>query len=79
MRVRAAVEDGRLVLVVQDNGRGFDPTSVGRSAFGLASMRERAALIGGEVRIESRPLDGTRISLFVPVPLVVAPASEGIR
>jgi len=77
--VRAAVENGRLVLVVQDNGRGFDPSAVGRSAFGIASMRERAALIGGEVRIESRPRDGTRISLFVPVPLVVAPASEGIR
>ncbi|MHB8891850.1 MAG: sensor histidine kinase [Candidatus Limnocylindrales bacterium] len=79
VRVRAAVEDGHLVLVVHDNGRGFDPTSVGRSAFGLASMRERAALIGGELRIESRPLDGTRISLLVPVALVVSPASEGFR
>ncbi|MCJ7709478.1 MAG: sensor histidine kinase [Chloroflexi bacterium] len=79
VRVRAAVEGGHLVLVVHDNGRGFDPSSVGRSAFGIASMRERAALIGGEVRIESRPQDGTRISLLVPVPLVVAPASEGIR
>ena len=79
VRVRAAVEDGHLVLVVHDNGRGFDPTSVGRSAFGLASMRERAALIGGELRIESRPLDGTRISLLVPVALVVAPASERFR
>ena len=79
VRVRAAVEDGRLVLVVHDNGRGFDPASVGRSAFGLASMRERAGLIGGELRIESRPLDGTRVSLLVPVALVVAPASEGFR
>jgi signal transduction histidine kinase len=77
--VRAVVENGRLILVVQDNGRGFDPSAVGRSAFGIASMRERAALIGGEVRIESRPQDGTRISLLVPVPVVVAPASEGIR
>ena len=78
VRVRAAVEDGRLVLVVGDNGRGFDPETVGRSAFGLASMRERAALIGGELRIESQPRDGTRVSLFVPFPLVVAPAAEAI-
>jgi signal transduction histidine kinase len=79
VRVRTVVEDGRLVMIVHDNGRGFDPAAVGRSAFGLASMRERAALIGGELRIESRPLDGTRISLFVPVPYVVAPGSEGRR
>jgi len=79
VRVRAAVEDGHLVLVVHDNGCGFDPAAVGRSAFGLASMRERAALIGGELRIESRPLDGTRISLIVPVALVLAPAAASFR
>jgi signal transduction histidine kinase len=76
VRVRAGVESGRLVVVVGDNGRGFNPNTVGRTAFGLASMRERAALIGGELRIDSRPLDGTRVSLFVPlafVPLALAP------
>ena len=67
VRVRAAVEDGRLVIVVGDNGRGFDPDAVGCSAFGLASMRERAALIGGEVHIDSRPRDGTRVRLSLPL------------
>jgi signal transduction histidine kinase len=79
VRVKAAVEDGRLVLVVRDNGRGFDLGAVGRSAFGLASMRERAALIGGELHIESRPRDGTCVSLFLPFPLVAVPAVEGPR
>jgi signal transduction histidine kinase len=79
VRVRAAVEDGRLALVVRDNGRGFDPEAVGRSTFGLGSMRERAALIGGELRIESRPHDGTCVSFFLPIPLVAAPAVEGSR
>jgi signal transduction histidine kinase len=77
--VRAAVENGRLVLVVQDNGRGFDPSGVGRSAFGIASMRERAELIGGEVRIESRPMDGTRISLLVPIGIAVDPVPGGCQ
>ncbi len=76
VRVRAAVEEGRLVVAVGDNGRGFDPDAVGQNAFGLASMRERAALIGGELRIESRPQDGTRVSLLVP--LVVAAAPVGV-
>jgi signal transduction histidine kinase len=79
VRVRAGVESGRLVVVVGDNGRGFNPNTVGRTAFGLASMRERAALIGGELRIDSRPLDGTRVSLFVPLALAAVPiAAVGV-
>jgi len=77
VRVRACVEDGRLVVVVGDNGRGFDPDAVGRSAFGLASMRERAALIGGELHIDSRPRDGTRVSLFLPLAPAKAPVVAG--
>jgi signal transduction histidine kinase len=67
VRVRASVEDGRLHLMVRDNGCGFDVGALGDDAFGLASMRERAALIGGELRIDSRPSDGTRVSLLVPL------------
>jgi signal transduction histidine kinase len=73
VRVRAAVEEGRLVVAVGDNGRGFNPDAVGQNTFGLASMRERAALIGGELRIESAPQDGTRVSLLVPLALAAAP------
>ena len=79
VRVRAGMEAGRFVIVVGDNGRGFDPGAVSRSAFGLASMRERAALIGGELRIDSRPHDGTRISLFVPVVGAPVPVVAGSR
>ena len=77
VRVRAGVEAGRLVVVVGDNGCGFDPDTVGRTAFGLASMRERAALIGGELHIDSRFRDGTRISLFVPLVLAPVPIRAG--
>ena len=77
VRVRASLEDGRLVVVVGDNGKGFDPATVGRSAFGLASMRERAALIGGELRIDSRPRDGTRVSLVVPLTAAPVPVVAG--
>ena len=66
VRVRASMEADRLVVSVRDNGRGFDPASVGQVAFGLASMRERAALIGGELSIESAPGDGTLVTLVVP-------------
>ena len=74
VRVRAGVEDGLFHLVVGDNGRGFIPDSVGDGAFGLASMRERAALVGGELRIDSRPQDGTRVSLYVPLAATAPPS-----
>jgi signal transduction histidine kinase len=79
VRVRAGVESGHLVVVVGDNGCGFNPEAVGTNAFGLASMRERAALIGGELRIDSRPLHGTRISLLVPLALATVPVAAGVR
>jgi signal transduction histidine kinase len=77
VRVRAATEDGRLLVVVGDNGRGFDPDTVGATAHGLASMRERAALIGGELRIDSAPQDGTRVRLLVPFALAARPSGAG--
>jgi signal transduction histidine kinase len=67
VRVRVLVEPGQLAVRVDDNGRGFDPSAVGEMAFGLVSMRERAALIGGELSIASAPAGGTRVRLLVPL------------
>jgi signal transduction histidine kinase len=55
-------------LRVVDDGRGFDPDSV-RSAgrhFGLVSMRDRAAAVGGRLDVRSAPGEGTAIELEVP-------------
>ncbi|HEX7223971.1 MAG TPA: sensor histidine kinase [Candidatus Limnocylindria bacterium] len=56
-------------LVIADNGRGFDlmrlASSAGRN-FGLQFMRERAELMGGQLHIESRQGEGTRILLRLP-------------
>jgi signal transduction histidine kinase len=67
VRVRAGVVGSHLELVVGDNGIGFEPSEVQAGHFGLASMRERAIIIGGELTIESRPQDGTRIRISVPL------------
>ena len=64
--VRLAVKNGRISLRVADNGRGFDVASVGSESYGLASMRERTALIGGRVRIASKPETGTLIIMTAP-------------
>jgi signal transduction histidine kinase len=59
-------EEGRDVVVdVRDDGVGFDPQELGEG-FGLAGMRERVALAGGTLSVESTE-EGTRISASVPV------------
>jgi len=52
-------------LRVQDDGAGFKPGNSGR--LGLRGMRERAALLGGSVRVDSHPGAGTTITARIPV------------
>jgi signal transduction histidine kinase len=58
--------DGHLEVCVSDDGCGFDPAAR-RSGFGLVGMRERVELAGGELRIESRPGSGTRVTASIPL------------
>ncbi len=65
--VRVNVSSGdELCIEVVDNGRGFRPADVD-GGFGLDSMRQRAALIGATLSITSKPQDGSRVELIVPV------------
>jgi signal transduction histidine kinase len=75
--VDAGSEDGRLVLTIRDNGRGFDPSIVGDAAYGMASMRERASLIGGALAIESAPRQGTSVRLTIPL-ATASPVAAGV-
>jgi signal transduction histidine kinase len=60
--------DGGLQLTVKDNGAGFDPEQHrARASLGLASMRQRVALLGGKLKIDSKPFGGTTISAWVPI------------
>lgn len=67
-RVRLSCADERLVVSVEDDGVGFNPTSQRRSPsprFGLSTMRERAEAIGGRLDIDSAPGEGTRVRVEV--------------
>jgi signal transduction histidine kinase len=68
MRVSVSVkmDRGDLLVEVSDDGRGFGSES--SPGVGLSSMRERAALIGGDLEIESEVEQGTRVRLRVPLP-----------
>jgi signal transduction histidine kinase len=64
--VRLEVGPERLVLSVEDRGRGGDLQQTARG-LGLVNMRERAALVGGTLAIEPRPGGGTSVRLVVPL------------
>jgi PAS domain S-box-containing protein len=56
-------------LIIEDNGLGFEPEKVsgrGNGGFGLTGIRERAALVGGIVEIESRPGGGVTVIVRIP-------------
>lgn len=58
-----------LVLVIEDNGAGFEPDAAGRKrskGLGLMGMKERAALVGAELEIESSPGSGATVLLRLP-------------
>jgi len=69
--VFAEQRDRQLVLVIGDDGRGFDPAETherpGSGGLGLVNMRERANLIGATIQIDSAPGHGTAISVRVPI------------
>jgi nitrate/nitrite-specific signal transduction histidine kinase len=63
--------DNRIQLIISDQGKGFDSELLGMRktdeiSFGLFSIRERLAYIGGEIEIKSAPGKGTRVILIVP-------------
>ncbi|MEZ4622703.1 MAG: hypothetical protein R2867_45390 [Caldilineaceae bacterium] len=53
-------------MQIRDDGAGFDPEQTAADRFGLTGMRERAAMVGGTLTIDSDPGAGTVITLTVP-------------
>ncbi|MBM2827050.1 MAG: putative two component system histidine kinase, partial [Dehalococcoidia bacterium] len=68
-RVQLGLEGETMMLVVEDDGRGFSQdrsSSRGTPQFGLQTMRERAEALGGSFSIDSAPGKGSRITVCLP-------------
>jgi len=77
VRVRLHLDDGHVVLAVQDDGRGFVLPArwieLGREAhYGLLGISERADALGGRLEVEAAPGQGTTVRVVVPHPSLVA-------
>lgn len=67
-------EDDNLILLIKDDGNGFDLTTLpdkkrkrSESGFGLEGMKERVELLKGSMSINSKPGEGTEINLSIPL------------
>jgi signal transduction histidine kinase len=81
IHVSAEKRENALVATVRDEGPGFNVDQVfgsyeNRTSLGLRNMRDRAMLISGDLRIDSAPGRGTRITLIVPLATAAPEASQ---
>lgn len=74
--VDVAYRHGWLRIRIRDSGKGFDPARVVKKRFGLTGVRERARLLGGEMRIISSPGQGATIDVTLPIKDVLMPIGD---
>lgn len=75
VKIVLKVEDGKLILDIQDNGAGFDPERQ-TAGIGLGNMRERAAQMRATLDVFSQKDAGTQIRVSLPFPQAVSIASS---
>jgi len=77
--VRLTKSGGGMQLVILDDGTGFNPNhpsldQTGKNGLGLLGMRERAAYVGGVLKVKSTRRAGTEIKIHIPLPPDLAAA-----
>lgn len=65
-RVRLVLADDALHIEVADDGEGFDP-ALASEGIGIIGMRERVFAVGGSIRMQSRPGEGTLVAITLPL------------
>ncbi|RYF89210.1 MAG: histidine kinase, partial [Chitinophagaceae bacterium] len=66
VKSRLHVDKNHVLLLIEDNGKGFEVNGGERKTLGLLGMQERAAMIGGALAINSIPGKGTAIRIMIP-------------
>lgn len=67
LRLQILWQGERLVVVVQDDGRGFDPARINPERHGLTNLAQRLNQLGGTCLVSSRPGQGCRVEFCVPL------------
>ena len=72
VNLRLQFGEDKLLVDISDNGEGFDPSQTLDSAIsvghmGLLGMKQRAEMLGGDIRIKTDEGKGTTITLILPI------------
>ncbi|MBM3118669.1 MAG: GAF domain-containing protein [Chloroflexi bacterium] len=71
--IKLECDTSKCVLKIEDDGKGFDVSKLtrvdlsGRGA-GLFTIKERVKLVGGDCKVDSRPGQGTKVTVNIPLP-----------
>ncbi len=63
VRLKVVTGDDRYTILVEDNGKGFDPGLISDQTHGIANMKTRMESVGGSFELQSKPGEGTSIRL----------------
>jgi two-component system CheB/CheR fusion protein len=82
-RLSVGMKDGYLDVAISDTGKGFDMKQLDadsreKGGYGLFSIRQRMAVVGGYLEIDSEPGKGTRVEISVPVEQQEGQAESGL-
>jgi ligand-binding sensor domain-containing protein/signal transduction histidine kinase len=67
VRVSLTANQGKIGILISDNGKGFDVKAINGSGDGLMNMNSRLKRVGGHLDLESRPGAGTRVQMEAPI------------
>lgn len=67
IQVKMEDRDNTVMLVIKDDGKGFDPDEKKEEAFGIIGMKERVELLEGEITFDSKLGQGTVVMIQIPV------------
>jgi len=71
VKVTMDMDESRVRVTVEDNGKGFDPAAVfgatQHKTIGLPTLKERMELLGGQLEIDAQPGQGTRAAMECPL------------
>lgn len=67
IKVKVELKSNGVMIVVKDDGKGFDTTQKKEKSFGLVGMRERVDMLDGELNIDSSLGEGTIVTIHLPI------------
>ncbi|MCK0470266.1 sensor histidine kinase [Halalkalibacter sp. APA_J-10(15)] len=67
IEVKIEYKPTKVIIVIKDDGKGFDPSEKKVGSFGLMGMKERVNMLSGQLTIHSKPKYGTAIVIGIPL------------